>query len=146
MLVLQDGIRTGSLASQSGDHGEPIDVLSLERLEVVKGPATLLYGSNAVGGVVNAISRHPQIHADPLECVRAYNDWISEFASYNPDRLYALGTFPVTGVEAAMEEIDDPLACLRRFAVFHMENVETHKDVAKVLQVELRLSNTFMNE
>lgn len=58
VLVLQDGVRTGSLGSQSGDHGEPIDVLSLERLEVVKGPATLLYGSNAIGGVVNAISGH----------------------------------------------------------------------------------------
>ncbi|HXG64918.1 MAG TPA: TonB-dependent receptor, partial [Blastocatellia bacterium] len=58
VLVLQDGIRSGSLGSQSGDHGEPIDVLSLERLEVVRGPATLLYGSNAIGGVVNAITGH----------------------------------------------------------------------------------------
>src|SRR5207244_13481405 len=33
-----------------------IDVLSLDRVEVVKGPATLLYGSNAIGGVVNGIS------------------------------------------------------------------------------------------
>lgn len=57
VLVLKDGIRVGSLGSQSGDHGEPIDVLSIERLEVVKGPATLLYGSNAIGGVVNAITR-----------------------------------------------------------------------------------------
>ena len=72
VLVLQDGIRTGSLASQSGDHGEPIDALSLERLEVVKGPATLLYGSNAVGGVVNAVSRHQQIHENPHEGVRGY--------------------------------------------------------------------------
>ncbi len=56
VLVLQDGIRTGSVGSQSGDHGEPIDTLSLERLEVIKGPATLLYGSNAIGGVVNAVT------------------------------------------------------------------------------------------
>ncbi len=56
VLVLQDGIRNGSLGSQSGDHGEPVDALNLERLEVIKGPATLLYGSNAVGGVVNAVT------------------------------------------------------------------------------------------
>lgn len=56
VLVLQDGARNGSLGSQSGDHGEPIDALNLERLEVIKGPATLLYGSNAIGGVVNAIT------------------------------------------------------------------------------------------
>lgn len=55
VLVLQDGVRTGSIGSQSGDHGEPIDPLSAERIEVVKGPATLLYGSNAIGGVVNVI-------------------------------------------------------------------------------------------
>ena len=56
VLVLQDGARSGSLGSQSGDHGEPIDPLSAERIEVVKGPGTLLYGSNALGGVVNVIN------------------------------------------------------------------------------------------
>lgn len=56
VLVLQDGIRAGSVGYASGDHSEPIDPLSAERIEVVKGPATLLYGSSAIGGVVNAIS------------------------------------------------------------------------------------------
>lgn len=56
VLVLQDGVRNGSIGSQSGDHGETADPLSAERIEVVKGPATLLYGSNAIGGVVNVIS------------------------------------------------------------------------------------------
>jgi iron complex outermembrane receptor protein len=58
VLVLQDGVRNGSVGSQSGDHGESTDPLSAERIEVVKGPATLLYGSNAIGGVVNVISHH----------------------------------------------------------------------------------------
>jgi iron complex outermembrane receptor protein len=62
VLVLQEGIGIGGLGFQSGDHAEPIDVLSQERIEVVKGPATLLYGSNAIGGVVNAISGHDQSH------------------------------------------------------------------------------------
>jgi iron complex outermembrane receptor protein len=62
VLVTQDGASTGSLASQSADHAEPIDVLSLERLEVVKGPATLLYGSSATGGVVNAVTGHDYAH------------------------------------------------------------------------------------
>jgi iron complex outermembrane recepter protein len=56
VLVLQDGLRTASLGSQSADHGEPVDPLAAERIEVVKGPGTLLYGSNALGGVVNVIS------------------------------------------------------------------------------------------
>nr|MDQ2936212.1 TonB-dependent receptor [Acidobacteriota bacterium] len=56
VLVLQNGLRLGGIASQSGDEVEPIDLLSLDRVEIVKGPATLLYGSNAIGGVVNGIS------------------------------------------------------------------------------------------
>jgi len=62
VLILQDGNRIGSLGFQSGDHAEPIDVLNLEKLEVVKGPATLLYGSSATGGVVNAITGHESAH------------------------------------------------------------------------------------
>jgi iron complex outermembrane recepter protein len=62
VLVLQDGGRVGGLGFQSGDHAEPIDVLTIERVEIVKGPATLLYGSNAVGGVVNTISGHDSPH------------------------------------------------------------------------------------
>lgn len=56
VLILKDGLRIGGIASQSGDEVEPFEVLSLDRIEIVKGPATLLYGSNAIGGVVNGIS------------------------------------------------------------------------------------------
>lgn len=62
VLVLQDGKRVGGLGFESGDHAEPVDVLTVERIEIVKGPATLLYGSNAIGGVVNAISGHDTAH------------------------------------------------------------------------------------
>lgn len=62
VLVLQDGNRIGGLGFESGDHAEPIDVLNVERIEVVKGPATLLYGSSAIGGVVNAITGHDSAH------------------------------------------------------------------------------------
>lgn len=64
VLILQDGVRNGSVGSQSGDHGEPIDPLSAERIEVVKGPGTLLYGSNALGGVVNVIGHHEDDYHD----------------------------------------------------------------------------------
>ena len=60
--VLQDGSQVGGLGFQSGDHAEPIDILTVERIEIVKGPATLLYGSSAIGGVVNAISGHDSPH------------------------------------------------------------------------------------
>ncbi len=58
VLILEDGLRTGDLSSQSGDHGITIDPNGAERIEIVRGPATLLYGSNAVGGLVNVITPH----------------------------------------------------------------------------------------
>ena len=58
VLILEDGVRTGDLSSQSGDHGVTIDPHGAERIEIVRGPATLLYGSNAVGGLVNVITPH----------------------------------------------------------------------------------------
>lgn len=72
VLVLNDGARSGSLASQSGDHGETVDVLAVDRIEVVKGPATLLYGGNAIGGVVNAISGHHDVHGSSHPGLRGY--------------------------------------------------------------------------
>ena len=66
VLIMQDGVRTGDLSSQSGDHGVSIDPAGIERLEVVKGPATLLYGSNAIGGVVNAITPQDAFRTSPF--------------------------------------------------------------------------------
>ena len=78
VLVLQDGLRTGGIASQSADEVEPIDVLSLDRVEIVKGPATLLYGSNAIGGVVNGISTYDTYHPGLSGYVTSFgrtNNW-----------------------------------------------------------------------
>jgi iron complex outermembrane receptor protein len=56
VLILEDGQRTGDLSSQSGDHGVTVHPPAASRLEVVRGPATLLYGANAIGGLVNVIT------------------------------------------------------------------------------------------
>ncbi len=70
VLLMEDGIRSGDLSSQSGDHGVTIDPNGLERVEIVRGPATLLYGSNAVGGVVNAITPHESNRESPVPSTR----------------------------------------------------------------------------
>jgi iron complex outermembrane recepter protein len=54
--ILQDGQRMGDLSSQSGDHGVNVNPAAATRIEVVRGPATLLYGANAIGGLVNVIT------------------------------------------------------------------------------------------
>lgn len=56
VAVLQDGQRVGDLSSQSGDHGVTLNPSSARRIEVIRGPATLLYGANAIGGLVNVIT------------------------------------------------------------------------------------------
>ena len=66
VLLMEDGIRSGDLSGQSGDHGVTIDPNGLERVEIVRGPATLLYGSNAVGGVVNMITPHERNRESPV--------------------------------------------------------------------------------
>ncbi len=65
VLIMEDGVRTSDLGSQSADHGVPVDPLQAERVEVVRGPATLLYGSNAIGGTVNVISMASHLAHSP---------------------------------------------------------------------------------
>lgn len=54
--ILQDGQRMGDLSSQSADHAVVINPAAAQRIEVVRGPATLLYGANAIGGLVNVLT------------------------------------------------------------------------------------------
>lgn len=53
VLVMQNGERMGDLSGTAVDHAVALDPLSMDRVEVVRGPASLLYGSGAIGGVVN---------------------------------------------------------------------------------------------
>jgi iron complex outermembrane receptor protein len=52
--IQENGIGAGGVSELGEDHAVPLDPLSAERLEVVRGPATLRWGSQAIGGVVNA--------------------------------------------------------------------------------------------
>jgi iron complex outermembrane receptor protein len=54
--VLEDGVGSFDVSDVGPDHGVPIDPLSAQRIEVVRGAATLRYGSQAIGGVINAIN------------------------------------------------------------------------------------------
>ncbi len=63
--VLTDGIGSVDVSNTSVDHAVIIDPLLSERVEVLRGPAALLYGSSAVGGVVNVIdTRIPRTTPD----------------------------------------------------------------------------------
>ena len=53
--ILTDGIGSFDVSNTSVDHAVAINPLLAERVEVVRGPASLLYGSSAIGGVVNVL-------------------------------------------------------------------------------------------
>ncbi len=56
ILVLENGERMGDISETSADHAISLDPLVASRLEVVRGPASLLYGSSALGGVINLMT------------------------------------------------------------------------------------------
>ena len=93
ILVLQDGQRAGDLSSTSSDHSVSIDPLTAQRIEVVRGPASLLYGNNALGGVVNVISN--DVPTSIPEHVDGYVNASTESAT--PGAATAVGvTVPLT--------------------------------------------------
>ncbi len=60
-LFLVDGIRLNNSTFRDGpnQYWNTVDSFSFDRLEIVKGPSSVLYGSDAVGGTVNALSMSP---------------------------------------------------------------------------------------
>ena len=55
--VLTDGIGSIDASNTSADHAVTIDPLTVERIEILRGPAVLLFGSQAIGGAVNMFDR-----------------------------------------------------------------------------------------
>jgi iron complex outermembrane receptor protein len=53
--ILENGLDTGDVSSIGPDHAVAMDPLAAEQIEVVRGPAAVLWGANAIGGVVNVL-------------------------------------------------------------------------------------------
>ncbi len=68
--VLQNSVSSADAASVSADHANNVEAVLADSIEVLRGPATLLYGGGAIGGVVNVIDgRIPSKAIDGLEGV-----------------------------------------------------------------------------
>ena len=68
--VLTDGIGSFDVSASSADHAVAINPLTADRIEVLRGPAALPFGSSAIGGVVNVIdSRIPRRVEEPFHAV-----------------------------------------------------------------------------
>ena len=62
LLILENGERTGDKSASSADHAVSIDPTTAEGIEITRGPASLIYGSSTLGGVINVKSNHiPQM-------------------------------------------------------------------------------------
>ena len=62
LLILENGERTGDKSASSADHAVSIDPTTAEGVEITRGPASLIYGSSTLGGVINVKSNNiPQI-------------------------------------------------------------------------------------
>jgi iron complex outermembrane receptor protein len=77
VLTLYDGLRVET--QQWGDeHGVPMDDYIIERAEVIKGPASLMYGSDAIAGVLSLFPATPHIRDGVL-----HTRWLSEYQGNN---------------------------------------------------------------
>jgi iron complex outermembrane receptor protein len=61
--VLEDGFGVGDASTTSPDHAVATDAIAADQIEILRGPATLLYGSSALGGVVNILDQRIPEHA-----------------------------------------------------------------------------------
>lgn len=86
VLMLEDGQRTGDLYQTTADHGVMVEPLTAERMEVIRGPAGLLYSAQALGGVVNVI-RNDIPRESPAQLTGTFS---SQLESMNDGRAVGL--------------------------------------------------------
>ena len=73
-LVLQDGLQPLQSGSSQGVNWLTVFIDDVERVEVVSGPFSTLYGSNAMGGVINIISKRPDRAEFTLRAKKGFDD------------------------------------------------------------------------
>ncbi len=67
VLVLQDGLRMGDVSTYDPAHAVPILPLSIAQVDVVRGPASIMFGPNAIGGLINVITNTvPTLSSEPF--------------------------------------------------------------------------------
>ena len=110
--VTENGLGSHDVSDVSDDHAVPIDPLAALEVEVLRGPATLRYGSQAIGGVVNSINNRI-----PIELGEGTN--VEGFAGISSNSIERLGgmvfdhrsgnwAFHVDGIIRGADDYDTP--------------------------------------
>ena len=108
--VLTDGIGAIDASNTSADHAVTIDPLTADRIEVLRGPASLLYGSSAIGGAVNVIDRRIplRIPAEPVHVdVAAATDTASDLRQLGGSVDAPIGRQFVVHVDGSWRKTND---------------------------------------
>ena len=63
--ILQNGMNSGDLSAISNDHAVGTSLLTAQQIEILRGPATLLYGSGAIGGAINIVNGRIPTRLEP---------------------------------------------------------------------------------
>ncbi len=101
--VLTDGIGSIDVSNTSADHAVTIDPLTAERVEVLHGPAVLLFGSQAIGGAVNVLDRRipRRVPDEPIHV-----DMIAGYGSADNERSIAGGLDAPIGKSGLVFHLD----------------------------------------
>lgn len=84
--VLQNGLDASDVSNTGPDHANAVEGITTKQIEILRGPATLLYGSGAIGGVVNVIdNRIPTEIIDGNEVVTD-----ARYSSVSNEKLFAV--------------------------------------------------------
>ncbi|MBU2870235.1 TonB-dependent receptor [Colwellia sp. E2M01] len=79
VLITQNGLDVGDASRVGPDHIVAAETTTATQIEVLRGPATLFYGSGAIGGVVNVVDgRVPTSSDDEVDYLLQYNDVAKE--------------------------------------------------------------------
>ncbi|MFN3864099.1 MAG: TonB-dependent receptor [Erythrobacter sp.] len=108
--VLVDGVGTADVSNTSADHATTIEPITVERIEVLRGPAVLLYGSQAIGGAVNVIDKriptrmpNEAFHLDALGGIDSASNMRTGAASVD----VGIGASLVFHIDGSWRESDD---------------------------------------
>ena len=93
--VLNDGARVADVSDTSADHAIASEISQVRQVEVIRGPATLRYGSGAIGGVVNLVERIPgdTVEQGASGSVAAIYNNNSDAQTLDANTRYGVGQF-----------------------------------------------------
>jgi iron complex outermembrane recepter protein len=155
--VLTDGIGAIDASNTSADHAVTIDPITAYRIEVLRGPAALLFGSQAIGGAVNVFDRRIPREV-PDEAVHI--DAVASYGSAADERSIAGGIdLPLTSnlvihVDGSFRESDDldisgftlsPALRAEQIAIAAEETEEGHLEEAEEALENANLRGTVPN-